>query len=187
MEINESKHQEILDRLFYQKNTMRRLWNVGNETLKYLELLVRIIKPQSLLEIGTSNGFSAFHFYLYTQKLGTRIETIECDEKRYLMAKDNLGGLDRLTLHYGKAEDIIPTLNKKYDFVFIDANKSCYHHYLAMTIPLLNEGALIVADNILSHKETVEAYVKELERNCNFTSIIVPVDSGLEISVYEPQ
>ncbi|MBW6516039.1 MAG: class I SAM-dependent methyltransferase [Candidatus Cloacimonetes bacterium] len=184
MEILKKKYQVILSRLEQQREESRRLWNIGQETVDFLALLLKLKKPKNILELGTSNGYSAFWIATITEDFASSIETIECDEERYNMAKENLATISNIKIHFAKAEEIIPNLENNYDFVFIDANKEQYHHYLDLLIPKLNDQALIVADNVLSHQHSVKLFSKKLHNNHNFDSITIPIESGLEVAIY---
>ncbi|MFA5498313.1 MAG: class I SAM-dependent methyltransferase [Candidatus Cloacimonadia bacterium] len=187
MEITKEEYSARLDRFELQKRTVKRLWNVGEQTVKLLQLLVKIKQPHNILEIGASNGYSIFHLYSASEAFQAEIETIESDVERYNLACENLKGLERLTIHFGKAEYVVPTLKNSYDFVFLDANKSDYKNYLALLKTKLKVGALLVADNILSHEKTVAEYLNELSKDQSFTSITIPIEAGLEITLYEPK
>ena len=183
--LNHQLEQTIL-RFARQRESNRRLWNIGQETVNFLTLLIKIHQPKMILEIGTSNGFSAFWMSVAVQDQKGMIETIECDLERYNLAIENLSGRDNIRLHLGKAEEIIPTLNTGYDFVFLDANKEQYHLYLELLMPKLTKQALIVADNILSHKHSTRQYSEKLASNPAFLSVDVPIDSGLKVTLYNP-
>lgn len=132
MEKLKNENKEELIRFAEQKKSIRRLWNIDESTADLIMMLILIKKPKRILEIGTSNGYSCFMMSLASEQADTIIDTIEVEEKRYNMAKDNIGHITSIHQYFGKAESIIPNLNYRYDFVFIDANKSCYHEYLQL-------------------------------------------------------
>ncbi len=177
-------YREYLERFKKQRNDIRRLWNIGYETADFLSFLVSLKQPEYILEIGTSNGFSTFHLSIAGESTASRIDTIECDRERFEMAMVNLAGRENIDLHYGKAEDIIPELRRRYDFIFIDANKESYKTYLELLIPKMNNRALIVADNINSHRRSVNKYVSFVRSDTRFQSLQIPLESGLEITIY---
>ncbi len=176
--------QEFLNRFSRQKREISRLWNICRETADFIAFLIKLHKPLYILEIGTSNGFSAFCMSLAAEEFSTEIYTIECDEERYRLAKDNLAGKEKIKIRYGKAEEIIPELKHKYDFVFLDANKEQYHLYLELLKPHLANNALIVADNVHSHQHSVKEYIRKVRNDPNLTSLAIPIGSGLEITLY---
>ena len=89
-----------------------------------------------------------------------------------------------MSLLLGKAEDIIPNLNTQFDFVFIDAGKIDYINYLKLLETKLNDRAIIIADNVISHATTVKKYLDYTNSNSSYASTIIDIDSGLEISIF---
>ncbi len=167
-----------------QKKNINKLWNITEQTAQLLYMLIKTKQPKNILEIGTSNGYSTFWISLAAEKFDAIIDTIEVDKTRFKLAQKNLAGIRNIILHLGKAEQIIPKLNKKYDFVFIDANKADYINYVKSLINKLNNKAIIVADNVISHKESLQEYLDYINSDPAFESMILDIDSGLEISVF---
>ena len=186
MEELKSKYQQTLANFGKQRIDNKRLWNIGEETVKFLSLLLRMHQPRQILEIGTSNGYSTFRMLSVTSVYDGVIETIECDRERYDLAVSNLANFRNILLHFGKAEDIIPTLQNRYDFVFLDANKEQYITYLELLRPVLNHPALIVADNTVSHEHSVKRYLEAVRTDPDFYSVSIPIESGMEVSLYNP-
>jgi|SRR5690554_5799956 len=179
--------REYLERFERQSRDIRRLWNIGEETAAFLSFMVSLKQPEHILEIGTSNGYSTFYLSVAGKESGSMVETIECDRERYEMARNNLAGRDNIILHFGKAEDVIPELEWKYDLVFIDANKRSYRTYLELLILKLNNRALIIADNIISHRQSVTEYLTLVRNDSRFRSIQIPLETGLEITIFQKQ
>jgi predicted O-methyltransferase YrrM len=148
-------------------------------------MLVLSRQPHAILEIGTSNGYSTFWLSLAAAECKARVISIEVDDSRFAMARENLKNKQNVHLIHDKAENVIPKLETKFDFVFIDAGKINYIDYLRLLLPILNEKALIVADNVISHQHTVKEYLDFIKYDCRFVSITLPVDAGLEISVFK--
>lgn len=167
-----------------------------------LEVIAKILKeknPQRILEIGAAVGYSAICFSEYLADKGI-IDTIERDEKRIIEAKENLikaEVADKIILHEGDAVEILPTLNNKYDVVFIDAAKGKYPFFLNQALRMLNNDGVIIADNILykgyvmsdynKHKQrtavrNLREYIKEATENPNMETEILEVGDGLAIS-----
>lgn len=167
-----------------------------------LEVIAKILiekKPTRILEIGTAVGYSAMCFSEYLAENG-RIDTIERDEQREETARENIkkvGVEDKIRLYEGDAVEILPTLNEKYDVVFIDAAKGKYPFFLEQALRMLNDNGIILADNILykgyvmsdynKHKQRtavthLREYIKETTENPELETEILEVGDGLAIS-----
>lgn len=182
----EEKYQVELARFADQKSKIRRLWNVDKTSAYLLYSYIIALQPQNILEIGTSNGFSTFWLSIAAENYAGKIETIEVDEVRYQLAMQNLANRNNITNYFGLAENIIPQLSNEYDFVFIDAGKIGYINYIKLLLDnnLLNKKATVIADNVVSHQHTTQDYIDFIEQSEDFTSIIVPLDSGMMIAKY---
>ena len=170
-----------------------------DDTLEVIGKVLEEKKPSSILEIGTAVGYSAICFSKYLSKNGI-IDTIERDEKRIYEAKQNIKNMNLenvIHIFEGDAVEILPTLNKKYDIVFIDAAKGKYPFFLNEALRLLNNNGIIFADNILykgyvmsdynKHKQrtavrNLREYIKEVTQNPNLETDILEVGDGLAIS-----
>lgn len=167
-----------------------------------LEVIAKILiekKPKRILEIGTAVGYSAMCFSKYLAEDGL-IDTIERDEKRIEEAKQNFKKVEvenKINLYEGDAVEILPTLNEKYDVVFIDAAKGKYPFFLKEALRMLKQDGIIFADNILykgyvmsdynKHKQrtavrNLREYIKEVSENPNLETEILEVGDGLAIS-----
>ena len=172
---------------------------IMDDTLEYIYKLYENNKINSILEIGTAVGYSAICFSEILSDNGF-IDTIERDEQRILEAKENVKKMrleDKINIISGDAVEILPTLNKKYDMVFIDAAKGKYPFFLKEALRMLNDNGIILADNILykgyvmsdynKHKQrtavrNLREYVKEVTENPNIETEILEVGDGLAVS-----
>ena len=172
---------------------------IMDDTLTVIGNFLEKNKPKKILEIGTAVGYSAICFSKYLEENG-RIDTIERDEERIKEAKINIKkmNLDNVIhIYEGDAVDILPTLNDKYDMVFIDAAKGKYPFFLKEALRMLNKDGIIFADNILykgyvmsdynKHKQrtavrNLREYIKEVTENENLETEILEVGDGLAIS-----
>ena len=172
---------------------------IMDDTLEVIAKFLKEIKPKKILEIGTAVGYSAMCFSEYLQENG-KIDTIERDEERIQEAKvniKNVGVEDKINIYEGDAVEILPTLNDKYDVVFIDAAKGKYPFFLKESLRMINENGIIFADNILykgyvmsdynKHKQrtavrNLREYIKEVSENPNLETEILEVGDGLAIS-----
>lgn len=134
----------------------------GHVQGKFLEMISRMIKPKKILEIGTFTGFSALCLSKGLVQ-GGALHTIELREEDAATAVSyfkKAGAGEQIKLHVGNAIDIIPQLNETWDLVFIDADKVSYIEYYELTLPFLNSGGWILADNVLFHGQVLEDELK---------------------------
>ena len=118
---------------------------IMDDTLEVIAKILKEKKPKRILEIGAAVGYSAICFSEYLADEGV-IDTIERDEERITEAKKNFINAevaDKIILHEGDAVEILPTLNEKYDVVFIDAAKGKYPFFLSEALRMLNDDGII--------------------------------------------
>ena len=167
--------------------TQREFWNIPRQTGNFLNMLLRMNNSKSVLEIGTSNGYSGLWILEGLKHTGGHLTTIEYYEKRQSVAVENyekcgFGGM--FTPVIGSACEIISEFDqdKKFDFVFIDANKREYIEYFNLIKPHLLPHALIVADNVNSHREKVQPFLDAIISDTDFLTEILDLPGGLSVS-----
>ncbi len=132
-----------------------------------LKFLLALHRPKDILEVGTAIGFSALLMSEYAPE-GCHVTTIEKYEKRIPLAKENFkraGKEDAITLLEGDAADILKELDGSYDFIFMDAAKGQYIHFLPDVLRLLRTGGLLVSDNVLQDGDIMESRFAVTRRN----------------------
>ncbi len=172
---------------------------IMDDTLEVISKILTEKKPSRILEIGAAVGYSAICFSEYLDEDG-KIDTIERDIERIEKAKENIKKAEveeKINLYEGDAVEILPTLNEKYDVVFIDAAKGKYPFFLDQAMRMLNDKGIIIADNILykgyvmsdynKHKQrtavrNLREYIKETTENPELETEILEVGDGLAIS-----
>ena len=172
---------------------------IMDDTLEVVDRILKEVQPKRILEIGTAVGYSAMCFSEYLQGDG-KIDTIERDEERIAEAKvniKNVGVEDKINIYEGEAVEILPTLNEKYDVVFIDAAKGKYPFFLKEALRMIKPTGVILADNILykgyvmsdynKHKQrtavrNLREYIKEVTEDPNLETEILEVGDGLAVS-----
>ena len=179
---------------------------VRTEMQSFLRFLMKMKCPMKILEVGTAIGFSALLMSEYAPE-GCRITTIEKYEKRIPLAKENFkkAGKERLiTLLEGDALEILPTLTEEYDFIFMDAAKGQYIHFLPDILRLLAPNGLLVSDNVLQDGDVVESrfavtrrnrtihgrmreYLYTLKHMEELTTAILPLGDGVALSVKQKE
>ena len=125
---------------------------------RFLEEISRMLKPSYILELGTFTGFSALCLAKGLQK-GGELHTIELRAETAIIAHnffERSAFNKQIILHVGEALNIIPTLNKQWDLVFIDADKTNYKNYFDVILPLVKEGGYFIVDNIFFHGQALE-------------------------------
>src|SRR5262249_53412974 len=147
------------------------------------------VAPQNaceVLEIGGSRGYSAIWLAAAARMLGGRVLSLEHDPEKCAAWRGNLaeagleGGADLIE---GGAVETLPAVEDVFDVVFLDAEKEDYERLFALAREKVEPGGLVVADNVLSHEETLGAYSRARQADPTLESVTVPLDRGLEISV----
>lgn len=174
---------------------------IRKEMQSFLRLLLTMQKPMRILEVGTAVGFSAILMAEYGPK-DCQIVTIENYEKRIPIAKDNFvraGKEAQITLLEGDAADILPQLEEPFDFIFMDAAKGQYIHFLPEVFRLLKNGGVLVSDNVLQDGDIIEShfiverrnrtiykrmreYLYELTHREDLTTAVLPIGDGITVS-----
>ena len=172
---------------------------IMDDTLEVIKEYLEKEKPKRILEIGTAIGYSASQFVRFSDKLVV-VDTIELDEEKANEAIQNVKniGIDKnVNVILGNAVDVLPSLNEKYDVIFIDANKGKYPIFLKEAIRLSHKNSIIFADNILykgyvlsdynKHKQRtavrhLREYIADVLENENLETQILEVGDGLAIS-----
>ncbi|WP_288174966.1 O-methyltransferase [Sporofaciens musculi] len=175
---------------------------IRKETQSFLSVILMIKQPSRILEIGTAIGFSAILMSEYLPENG-HITTIEKYEKRIPIAKENFrraGKEEQITLMEGDALKVMETLRGPYDFIFMDAAKGQYIHYLPDVLRLLSDGGVLMSDNVLQDGDVIESrfaverrnrtihgrmreYLYELKHHPKFETSILPLGDGVALSV----
>lgn len=175
---------------------------IRREMQSFLKVLLQIKRPKRILEIGTAVGFSAILMCENTPA-DTNITTIEKYEKRIPQAKENFRLADvekRITFLEGDALKILKELEGSFDFIFMDAAKGQYIHFLPEVLRLLEKDGMLVSDNVLQEGDIIEShfaverrnrtiykrmreYLYELKHDERLLTSIVPVGDGAAVSV----
>ncbi|WP_251390109.1 O-methyltransferase [Mediterraneibacter agrestimuris] len=175
---------------------------IRKEMQSFLKVLLSVQKPMCVLEVGTAVGFSALLMSEYLPDGGT-ITTIENYKKRIPIARENFkraGKESMITLLEGDAQDVLKTLYREYDFIFMDAAKGQYIHFLPDVLRLLKSGGLLVSDNVMQDGTIMESrfgverrdrtiharmreYLYELKHHEKLITSIIPLGDGVALSV----
>ncbi|MDE7308481.1 MAG: O-methyltransferase [Lachnospiraceae bacterium] len=176
---------------------------IRREVESFLEVLLSIQRPETILELGTAIGYSAIFMGRCVCE-NSRIVTIENYEKRILSAKENIkkAGMEKkICLIEGDAlEEMKKMRSETFDFIFIDAAKAQYIYFLQEAVRLLRTGAVLVADNVLQEGDLIESrytvtrrdrtiharmreYMYEVKNREDLVTTVVPIGDGMTVSV----
>lgn len=198
-EAHTQKEPELLKELF--KETWQKVLNPrmlsGSFQGRLLAMIAKLVQPKIILEIGTYTGYSALCLSEGLQKNGKLI-TIDKNEE---LADISMGYFNRSAYKkniiqlQGNALELIPSINEKFDLVFIDADKSNYCNYFHMIIEKMNTGGVILSDNVLWSGKVLKqpemddldtqgliAYNKLLAEDKRVETVLLPIRDGLTIS-----
>jgi predicted O-methyltransferase YrrM len=152
------------------------------------QFLFAFVAPQTdaeVLEIGASRGYSTIWLAAGARYLGGRVLSLEADPAKCAAWRENVSaaGLeDWAELVEGDAFETLPRIDDVFDVVFLDAEKDDYEPLFMLARTMLEPGAVVIADNVLSHAETLASYSRARQADPTFQSVTVPLDRGLEIS-----
>ena len=150
--------------------------------------LFAVVSPQAdceVLELGGSRGYSTIWLAAGVRMLGGRVLSLESDPAKIDAWRRNIAdaGLEEWAdLVEGDALETLPAIDDVFDVVFLDAEKDDYERLFELARAKLEPGALVVADNVLSHAETLGAYSAARRADPTLVSVTVPLDRGLELS-----
>ena len=192
--MNEDRALAVLARLEEQDARERerdvprrqRLRQVTPEVGRFLHTLVLATRPAALLEIGTSGGYSTIWLATAARQAGGRVVTLEIDPVKVRAARSNLeeaGVADVVSLVEGDAFAYLRERREPADFVFLDAEKEDYVSYLELLVPLLREGGLLVADNVISHADDLRPFCERALSDTRLSGLIVPIGRGELVAV----
>ena len=199
IEKHSATEPEILQQLTketYQKILLPRMLS-GHFQGRVLSMLSKILNPKHILELGTYTGYATLCLAEGLKSDGT-IDTIDINEElediqqKYFSASEFK---DQIIQHIGNALDIVPTLNKKFDLVFIDADKENYINYWNLIVPMMNKGGIILSDNVLWSGKVLEEvqkndkstpilleYNKIVNEDLRVETVLLPIRDGLTVS-----
>lgn len=184
----------IIEKLDELAQTRKDFWNLPPESANFINMLIKSHNCKNVLEIGTSNGYSAIWICEALECTDGNLVSLEFWQKRIDLAIPNLEHCNlahRANIKCGSAFDLIGQLTAEdfksdkleLDMVFIDANKSEYIKYFELIHPLVRKGGIILADNVTSHKKSVQPFLDEIYQHQSYQTQLLDFDGGLLMSV----
>lgn len=168
----------------------RRLRAVGPDTGRFINILAKSLKAPTILELGTSFGYSCIWLAEAARASGGKLISMELHAYKTEFAREMAGkaGLsEHIDFQIGDAVEMIKALPLGVDFILVDLWKDLYIPCLEAFYPKLNPGAIIVADNMfMPGNEDVKRYGEAVRAKPGITSVLLPVGSGIEVSRYDP-
>ena len=152
-------------------------------------LLFSVCAPQAgceVLEIGAGRGYSTIWLAAGVRQFGGRVLSLERDPTCIAEWRGNIeaAGLEETAdLVEGDALETLPEIDDVFDIVFLDAANKLYEELFQLVREKLEPGALVIADDVVLHAETLAAYSKARQADPTLSSLTVPLDRGLELSV----
>ncbi len=197
----ETGNTEILDEI--EREALRSdVPIIRKEMQTFLKVFLAMKRPARILEVGTAVGFSAILMAEYNPD-ACEIITIENYEKRIPIARENFkraGKESVITLLTGDAKEVLPTIEEPFDFIFMDAAKGQYIHFLPEVLRLLKSGGTLISDNVLQDGDIIQSrfavtrrnrtihkrmreYLYTLTHHEELTTAVLPIGDGITVSV----
>ena len=197
----ETGNTEILDEI--EREALRSdVPIIRKEMQTFLKVFLAMKRPARILEVGTAVGFSAILMAEYNPG-ACEIITIENYEKRITIARENFkraGKESVITLLTGDAKEVLPTIEEPFDFIFMDAAKGQYIHFLPEVLRLLKSGGTLISDNVLQDGDIIQSrfavtrrnrtihkrmreYLYTLTHHEELTTAVLPIGDGITVSV----
>jgi|TARA_B100002003_G_scaffold221990_1_gene225420 predicted O-methyltransferase YrrM len=152
--------QTVLDAISTISKTKGNVWPITAEQGEYLSTLIKEKNIKNVLELGVSHGFSTIYMADALTETGGKIIGVDNNAERNKIAEENFKkcNLTNIQLQGGSCQKVIPTLDEKFDLVFIDISKDQYINIFKSVLLKLNPDAIVIADNISTHPEETEEY-----------------------------
>ena len=165
----------------------RRMLNITRDTGEFLSVIVRAMSARSVLEIGTSNGYSTLWLASAARRTGGAVTTVEISEDKVALAQQNFsraGLVAFITLVQDDARHVLEcAAEASFDLIFLDAERPEYPDWWPYLKRVLRPGGLLVVDNATSHSEQMAPFVSLVKTDANFTTSLVPVGKGEFLAV----
>lgn len=175
-------NEETENLLAKLEETASEFWNISRKSANFLNMLVKISGAKSVVEVGTSNGYSGIWLAKALKETGGKLTTIEFWPKRIVLAEENFKMAevdDIIEIKQGEAIKVLEEIDFEIDLAFIDANKSEYIDYYRLVDRHLKKGGIITCDNITSHASKVQDFVDTIKSDKNYQVEIIDLPGGM--------
>ncbi|MCP4703241.1 MAG: O-methyltransferase [candidate division Zixibacteria bacterium] len=159
---------------------IKRLRQIPSETGKFLAIMASMAPSERIIEIGTSAGYSTLWLTLAAKLKNQKVITFELLKEKIVLAKETFRLADvegTIELIEGDARNLLENYSD-ISFCFLDAEKEDYNNYYDIIIPKLVAGGLLIADNVISHKEALEPFIIKAQEDNRVDVSIVPIGKG---------
>jgi predicted O-methyltransferase YrrM len=185
----EELHRHGVEHDLTKPDRLDRLRNLEPETAQLLALLVRALDAKTLLELGTSNGYSTLWLADAMRATGGRLVSVELDRERSRAAGNNLERAGLEAVVELRVEDAAQALARssdgQWDLIFLDAERPHYVSYWPDLIRSLRPGGLLAVDNVISHEHELTEFRDLVARSDGFAEALVPTGAGLLLILRE--
>lgn len=165
----------------------KRMLNITRETGEFLGVLIHATGAKTILEIGTSNGYSTLWLAHAAALTGGRVTTVEISDYKVSLAEENFraaGLASMITILHDRAHEVLAAeADSAYDFIFLDAGRSEYPQMWPSLKRVLRRGGSIVADNATSHPEEIAPYIELVKSDHDFVTSLLPIGKGEFLAV----
>jgi predicted O-methyltransferase YrrM len=167
-------------------NNEIKLWQIPRKSAEIIKGFALSNKSKTILELGTSAGYSGIWLASVAKKFNGKLYTIELAKPKIKLAKNYFkkAKLDKYIVQLNDSVfNVLNTWNKKIDFVFLDADKTNYLKYIKKFEPFLKKGSIIIADNAVDYGNLMKDYLKYVQTSSKYYSFLLNVDNGLMVSI----
>lgn len=177
---NDARHSEYSERML----------NIAPDVGAFLVLLIRALRAERVLEIGTSNGYSTLWLAHAVEKIGGTVTTIERSDYKLKLAREKFrrSGLERLIDQYvGDATEFLRAQSTdSFDLILLDSNRRQYVGWWENVDRILNSGGVLVVDNTLSHPNELSDFLRAVRENPRYLTSTVPLGNGEFVALKQP-
>jgi predicted O-methyltransferase YrrM len=185
MPMNDQELDRFLEQL-YQFGLKNSMWNVRPQDGKFLQIMAATAGARRVLELGTSNGYSAIWICRGLRATGGKLTTVEINPSRAQMARENFakaGISDLVEVIEGDAFKILPTLKGPFDLIFLDTEKRDYLKQFQLALPLLRPGGVFMAHNAVLMKDQMLDFLDRVQNHPELVTVIAQTsDDGFSVS-----